>query len=79
MALEAAIKRDRALVLSGLLGITVLAWAYIGYLAWHMPTMEGTMAMAMPQMQPWGVLDVVLTFVMWAVMMVAMMLPRRRP
>lgn len=48
MALEAVIKRDRAFVLGGLLAITLLAWAYIGYLAWRMPTMEGAMAMAMP-------------------------------
>lgn len=30
-------------------------------------------------MQVWGVMDVVLTFVMWAVMMVAMMLPSAAP
>jgi predicted metal-binding membrane protein len=79
MALEAVVNRDRAFVLGGLVGITLLAWAYIGYLAWGMPTMEGAMAMAMPQMQAWGVLDVVLTFVMWAVMMVAMMVPSVAP
>jgi predicted metal-binding membrane protein len=79
MALEAVIKRDRAFVLGGLLAITLVAWAYIGYLAWRMPTMEGAMAMAMPQMQAWGILDVVLTFVMWAIMMVAMMVPSVAP
>jgi predicted metal-binding membrane protein len=66
MALEAVIKRDRAFVLGGLVGITLLAWAYIGYLAWGMPTMEGAMAMAMPQMQAWGIADFTLTFGMWA-------------
>ena len=35
--------------------------------------------MAMPQMQAWGVVDLALLFVMWAVMMVAMMVPSASP
>ena len=35
--------------------------------------------MAMPHMQTWGVTDLVLLFVMWAVMMVAMMVPSAAP
>jgi predicted metal-binding membrane protein len=37
------------------------------------------MDMAMPQMQTWGWVDLVLLFVMWAVMMVAMMVPTAAP
>jgi predicted metal-binding membrane protein len=37
------------------------------------------MGMARPQMQAWGVLELVLLFVMWAVMMVAMMVPSAAP
>src|SRR3990172_8955725 len=37
------------------------------------------MAMAMPQMTPWDLADFVLTFLMWAVMMVAMMVPSASP
>src|SRR3954452_19109610 len=52
-ALEAVLKRDRLIVLGGLAGITVLAWAYVGYLAWEMGQMDMSMHMdmAMPQMQ----------------------------
>ncbi len=34
--LEAVLRRDRAIVLAGLLGIAALAWAYMLYLAWKM-------------------------------------------
>ncbi|MBI2153671.1 MAG: DUF2182 domain-containing protein [Candidatus Rokubacteria bacterium] len=37
------------------------------------------MAMAMPHMTPWGPTDFLLTFLMWAVMMVAMMVPSASP
>ena len=35
--------------------------------------------MAMPQMQRWGAIELLLLFVMWAVMMVAMMVPSVAP
>ncbi len=76
-SLEAVLKRDRVIVLSSLVAISVLAWVYMAYLAWDMEPME--MEMAMPQMQVWGFLDLVLLFVMWAVMMVAMMVPSATP
>ena len=78
-ALEAVLKRDRMVVLAGLTGITVLAWTYMGYLAWDMGHMDMSMDMAMPQMQTWRALDLLLVFVMWAVMMVAMMVPSAAP
>ena len=78
-ALEAVLKRDRLIVLGGLAGLTVLAWAYVGYLAWDMGHMDMSMDMAMPRMQMWGVLDLVLLCVMWAVMMIAMMVPSAAP
>jgi len=74
-ALEAVLKRDRLLVLGGLIGIAALAWVYIMYLAWDMGQMHMAMEMAMPRMQTWSVIDLLLLFVMWAVMMVAMMVP----
>ncbi|HEV2121444.1 MAG TPA: DUF2182 domain-containing protein [Chloroflexota bacterium] len=53
-------------------------------MAWQMGGMErGGMEMgaemAMPQMQSWGAMDLLLLFLMWAVMMVAMMLPSAAP
>jgi hypothetical protein len=73
ITLEAVLKRDRAIVLAGVAGLSALAWAYILVLAWWMPHEDRTMAMAMPHMHAWGAAEVFLTWVMWAVMMVAMM------
>jgi predicted metal-binding membrane protein len=73
--LEAVLRRDRLIVLGGLVGISALAWAYLGYMAWEMQAMDMDMQMAMPRMQVWNAVDVLLLFVMWAVMMVAMMVP----
>ena len=78
-ALEAILKRDRMIVLSGLIGISVLSWAYIVHLAYTMGSMDMGMDMAMPRMQAWHSVDLVLLFVMWAVMMVAMMVPGAAP
>lgn len=74
---ETVLRRDRAVVLCGLAVIIALSWIYMYYLAWQMRGMD--MEMAMPRMQVWGVADFGLTFVMWAVMMVAMMTPSAAP
>ena len=71
------LKRDRVIVVAGLGGIIALAWAYVVYLARDMSNM--TPEMSMPNMQVWGTMDFVLMFVMWAVMMVAMMTPSAAP
>ena len=73
--IEAAIKRDRVVVATGLTLITVLAWGYTIYLANDMAMMSREMAM----MRPWSARDFVLMYVMWAVMMVAMMVPSAAP
>jgi predicted metal-binding membrane protein len=83
-ALEMILRRDRMIVLAGLTGVAALAWVYILYLARSMSAMDmGSMPMAMdmstPQMVSWTALDFVLTFMMWAVMMVAMMVPSAAP
>jgi predicted metal-binding membrane protein len=77
--LEAVLKRDRTIVLAGLVGMTVLAWAYMGHMAWHMGHRDMSLDMVMPHMQAWSVLDLVMLGVMWAVMMVAMMVPSAAP
>lgn len=74
---DAILRRDRLVVVGGLVIITLLAWAYMVFLAWQMEHMP--MDMAMPQMAGWTVTEFMLTFVMWAVMMVAMMIPSAAP
>jgi predicted metal-binding membrane protein len=80
-AFEQVLKRDRMLVLAGLAGVTVLAWVYLFVLASDMGDMGGVMGsgMAMAQANPWSLLAFVLTFLMWAIMMVGMMLPSATP
>jgi predicted metal-binding membrane protein len=55
-----------------------MAWGYTIYLAYDMDMMAREMAM-MPMMRPWSARDFVLMYVMWAVMMVAMMVPSATP
>jgi predicted metal-binding membrane protein len=77
-ALERLIRRDRLLVAVGLSSVAVLAW----WALWRMAADMGSMsagAMGMPEMRGWGLADLAWLFMMWAVMMVAMMLPSAAP
>jgi predicted metal-binding membrane protein len=76
---QAAARRDRTVVMVGLVAIIAVSWAYLLYLAWDMRDMDMGMEMAMPSVQAWATADFILTFVMWAVMMVAMMTPSAAP
>ena len=76
---ELVLRRDRIIVLFGLVLITALSWAYVSSLASDMHNMDLATEMVMPQTQAWSVTDLALTFVMWAVMMVAMMTPSAAP
>ena len=81
--LEAALRRDRYIVIAGLASITVLAWAYLFYLAPGMSSMDslgefGNMAMSGMSVG-FGPVSLVLMFLMWAVMMVGMMVPSAAP
>ena len=74
------LKRDRAIVAFGLAGVATLSWAYLIYMDWGMRHMDVGMNMViMPAMQHWTAWDLVLVFLMWAVMMVAMMVPAASP
>jgi predicted metal-binding membrane protein len=60
--------------------VLVLAWSYLGWMDWGMRHMEiGARMWIMPQMVGWNAADLALVFVMWAVMMAAMMLPSAVP
>ncbi len=82
-ALQALLRRDRAVVGAGLAVLIGTAWLYLLYLASRMsamamPDMPG-MAMAMPAMHAWSWVEVGALALMWAVMMVAMMTPAAAP
>jgi len=73
--------RDRAVIWGGIVAISALAWVYLV----RMPMAgggagsAGALGMMMPMAHRWTAADVWLTFWMWAVMMVAMMLPTASP
>jgi predicted metal-binding membrane protein len=62
-SLEAAWKRDRAVLVAGLLGIGGLAWFHLIHMA------------SAPHVHDWGTWEILMAFSMWSVMMTAMMLP----
>ena len=74
MTLESLLRRDRAIVAGGLVAVTALAWLYLLHMAGHMDMADG-MSMA----HPMGTPQIVLTFLMWLVMMVGMMMPAAAP
>ena len=85
-ALEQVLKRDRAIIIAAILIIAAIAWAYTVYLSQtgmssdSMQMGQGSgMGMAMADMRSWSAADFGLMFVMWAVMMVAMMAPSATP
>jgi predicted metal-binding membrane protein len=81
--MERALGRDRALVFSGIAAITLLSWIYLVRMAAAMNAAAADKAMhaamGMADMAAWGAAEFVMLFLMWAVMMVAMMLPSATP
>jgi predicted metal-binding membrane protein len=88
-ALEAVLRRDRAVVIVAIAIITALAWADLARLAGDMamggmdmtgyrmiPAGRGLM---MPADAPWQSIEFGYVFVMWAVMMIGMMMPSAAP
>ena len=72
-----ALGRARGSVLAGLIGFTVVSWAYLGFLATRAGDMSSVLAM--PMTPAWSLTQAALMAVMWAVMMAAMMLPSAIP
>jgi predicted metal-binding membrane protein len=103
--LESVLRHDRVVVIVALAALTLLAWAYLAWLAqgmdaglpWPTPptgaappgaptdamagmehTSPGSPAMG-PVTVPWDTVGFALSFAMWTVMMVGMMLPSAAP
>jgi predicted metal-binding membrane protein len=81
---EKTLRRDRLVTVSAIAIIAALAWVYTILLARQMNAHSAAMgdmaAMGMASPEPmWGAARFTFTFVMWAVMMVAMMLPSAGP
>ena len=78
IVLEKLLRQDRAIVVVGTAVIALIGWAYLFYQGWAMQHMD-LVAMAMPNTGAWGLMDLLVVFAMWAVMMVAMMVPSATP
>lgn len=81
---EKTLRRDRSVTAAAIAIIALLAWIYVILLAQQMSASSATMhdmaAMGMAMPEPaWDASRFGLTCVMWAVMMVAMMLPSAAP
>jgi predicted metal-binding membrane protein len=74
------LKRDRSIIISGLFFIALLSWLYIIYLHKQMVYMDmDAIFFAMPMTPVWTSVDFILLFLMWLVMMIAMMTPSVSP
>jgi len=76
-ALETIVQRDRLVVLLGLGGISAIAWAYTIALSNDPAHSAHVHVLAEPR--AWTGTDLAMTFGMWTVMMLAMMLPTTAP
>src|SRR6202521_1600972 len=76
--LEAILRRERLIIGGCLAAMVVLAWLYLIHIKTAMPNMDMP-GMVMLDLHEWGPATVLLLFVMWAVMMVAMMVPSAAP
>jgi predicted metal-binding membrane protein len=76
-------RRERAFILTGLVGVTVLAWGYLVVSAADMEGMTrvsgGIEGMAAARIAAWSPIEWILMSLMWAIMMVGMMLPSATP
>ncbi|WP_129782141.1 DUF2182 domain-containing protein [Peristeroidobacter soli] len=87
--LDGVLRRDRRVVASALVGIAVLAWLYLLWLAADMDMESMDMSgfrmvpagvgMMTPILAPWRAVEFAFVFLMWAVMMIGMMAPSAAP
>src|SRR6266571_8847177 len=77
--LEKILKRDRFIILAGLIALTLASWAYLFYDDWRMRTTGSCCKLAEVDLHHWLSPDLLLLFVMWSIMMVAMMAPTAAP
>ena len=77
--IESLLKRDRVIVIAGVVAVVAIAWGYTIYLAQTNAAMGMSMGMAAGNLRPWTGVDFSLMYLMWAVMMVAMMVPSAAP
>ena len=84
-AIERVVKRDRTIVLVALTAVVVLSWVYVlagagmGMSAFEMTRISGGGDMGLMMPAQWSLEYAGVMFLMWWVMMIAMMLPAATP
>ncbi len=88
-ALEAVLRRDRAIIIAALGVLTALAWSDLVWLANDMAMggldmtgyrmIPAGQALMMPASSPWQPIEFAYVFAMWVVMMIGMMMPSAAP
>jgi predicted metal-binding membrane protein len=78
-ALEQLLRRDRIVTLIALLTASLLAWAYLLFVAGMDAQSMSMPDMIMPMASAWTMSYFALMLAMWGIMMVAMMLPSAAP
>ncbi len=73
------LNRDQAIIAVALAILSGLAWIYTIVLPGSLAGLDLHDLMAMPRRGEWTLVDLGLTFLMWAVMMAAMMIPSAMP
>jgi predicted metal-binding membrane protein len=76
LGLEYLLRRDRLIVTVGLAAVVALAWLYLATGAGMDTSMDD---MPMDMSMPWSPFYAALAFIMWWVMMIAMMVPSAAP
>jgi predicted metal-binding membrane protein len=71
--------RERVIIQLAVTGVTALSWLYLVELWRAMPDMSAMASIAMPMAPRWTPSAFALTFAMWTVMMIGMMLPSAAP
>lgn len=76
---QAAYKRDRRIILTALFSVCLLAWLYTVIAAQQMSLESSASVVLLPHSEVTSASQVTLVFLMWVIMMVAMMLPSVSP
>jgi predicted metal-binding membrane protein len=76
-SLETLLRQDRRVVMAALVGLIMVSWLYLWFMAQGMNTAGMSMMMTAPG--AWTTRVAVAVFLMWTIMMVGMMLPSAAP
>ena len=75
--LESLLQKEQLIAFSCIALVMLISWAYMLHMAWGMSGVGAEISLAC--LMRWGPEDILHSFMMWAIMMVAMMFPSATP